>query len=234
LPPYPALVERLRRDLSITQTSLAQRLKVSAMSVSRWERGVQEPSSQMFVKLGTLASGDMRWQFWELAGLQRTYVEGAASHQIVIEDPTDIQRKAIHSSIVPIPLLDAQIGASLFGDFINDSDVLEILTAPSAWCPNPGKTLAAFVEGPTMEPLIRDGSVICFDSTQTSAAESAGHIVIAQHPKYGTKLSWLDKTGEHRYSFRSENPDGPPMDLEGDWKLMGRALWWLTRASAPS
>ena len=232
MPPYPALVERLRRDLSITQTSLAQRLKVSAMSVSRWERGVQEPSSQMFVKLGTLATGEMRWQFWELAGLQRTHVEGAASHQIVVDDPRAIHRKAMNASIVPIPLLDAQIGASLFGDFINGSDVLEILTAPTNWCPNPASTLAAFVEGPSMEPLIRDGSVVCFDTSQTSAAESAGHIVVAQHPKFGTKVAWLDKTGEDRYSFRSENPDGPPMDLEGDWKLKGQLLFWTTRFKA--
>jgi phage repressor protein C with HTH and peptisase S24 domain len=232
LPPYPALVERLRRDLSITQTSLAQRLKVSAMSVSRWERGVQEPSSQMFVKLGTLATGEMRWQFWELAGLQRTYVEGAAAHQIVIEDPSDLHRKAAHAAIVPIPLLDARIGASLFGDFISGSDVLEILTAPSEWCPHPRKTLAAFVDGNSMEPVIRDGSVICFDTSETTAAEVYGNIVVAQHPKYGSKVAWLDKTGERQYSFRSEHPDAPPMDLEGEWKLLGRLLWWTTRTKA--
>ena len=231
LPPYPALIERLRRELSITQTSLAQRLKVSAMSVSRWERGVQEPSSQMLVKLGTLATGEMRWQFWEMAGLQRTYVEGAARRQIVIEDPSDLHSKAIHSSITPIPLLDARLGASLHGDFLGGSDIIEVLTAPTEWCPNPRATIAALVDGDSMEPLIRDGSVICFDTAVNSPTELATHIVVAQHPTLGTKISWLDDLGDGHYRFRSENPEGKPMDYEGEWQLVGRVLWWLTRTS---
>jgi phage repressor protein C with HTH and peptisase S24 domain len=229
LPPYPALVERLRRELSITQTSLAQRLKVSAMSISRWERGVQEPSSQMFVKLGTLATGEMRWQFWEMAGLQRTYVEGAAKRQIVIEDPSDLHGRANHCAIVPIPLLAARLGASLFGDFLRGSDLVEVLTAPSEWCPHPRNTIAAFVDGDSMEPLIRNGSVVCFDTAENSAAALATHIVIAQHPQRGTNISWLDDLGEGKYRFRSENPKYDPMGYDGDWQLIGRLLWWTTR-----
>jgi phage repressor protein C with HTH and peptisase S24 domain len=232
LPPYPALVERLRRELSITQTSLAQRLKVSAMSISRWERGVQEPSSQMFVKLGTLATGEMRWQFWEMAGLQRTYVEGAATRQIVIEDPMDIHSKAIHTSIVPIPLLDARLGASVFGDFLTGSDVVEVLTAPTDWCPNPHHTVAAYVDGDSMEPTIRHGSVICFDRSETSPAALATHIVIAEHPTLGTKIAWLDDLGEGKFCFRSDNAKYEPMNYESEWQLMGRLVWWLTRTQA--
>src|SRR6185369_14912001 len=172
------------------------------MSVSRWERGVQEPSSQMFVKLGTLATGEMRWQFWEMAGLQRTYVEGAARRQIIVEDPADLHSKALHASIVPIPLLDARLGASLYGDFLAGSDVVEVLTAPSEWCPGPRNTIAAFVDGDSMEPRIRNGSVVCFDTAEKSPAALATHIVIAQHPQLGTKISWLDDLGEGKYRFR--------------------------------
>jgi phage repressor protein C with HTH and peptisase S24 domain len=228
-PHYPALVERLRRELGITQSSLAQRLKVSAMSVSRWERGVQEPSSQMFVKLGTLATGEMRWQFWEMAGLQRTYVEGAARRQIIVEDPADLHSKALHTSIVPLPLLDARLGASLYGDFLAGSDVVEVLTAPSEWCPHPRNTIAAFVDGDSMEPRIRNGSVVCFDTAEKSPAALATHIVIAQHPQLGTKISWLDDLSEGKYQFRSENPKYEPMDYEDEWQLIGRLLWWTTR-----
>jgi len=229
LPHYPALVERLRRELGITQTSLAQRLRVSAMSVSRWERGVQEPSSQMFVKLGTLATGEMRWQFWEMAGLQRTYVEGAAKRQIVIEDPSDLHGRANHCEIVPIPLLAARLGASQFGDFVGGSDLVEVLTAPSEWCPNPRNTVAAFLDGDSMEPLIRHGSVVCFDTAERSPAALATHIVIAQHPKLGTKISWLDHMGEGKYQFRPENPKCEPMDYDAEWQFIGRLLWWTTR-----
>lgn len=232
LPPYPALIERLRRELSITQTSLAQRLKVSAMSVSRWERGVQEPSSQMFVKLGTLAIGEMRWQFWEMAGLQRTYVEGAAKRQIVIEDPTDLHSRSAHASLVPIPLLEARLGASLHGDFLNGCEIVEVLTAPSEWCPHPRNTVCAFVEGDSMEPMIRNGSVVCIDTSVREPSSLAAHVVVAQHPELGTKVSWLDDLGEGKYRFRSENPKCEQMDYTEQWQLIGKLLWWLTRTSA--
>jgi phage repressor protein C with HTH and peptisase S24 domain len=231
-PHYPALIERLRRELRITQTTLAQRLKVSAMSVSRWERGVQEPSSQIFVKLGTLAAGDMRWQFWEMAGLQRTHLEGAASQQIRIEDPSDLQHKAAHATLVPIPLLDARLGASLHGDFVSGADVVEVLTAPADWSANPRNMICAFVDGESMEPLIRDGSIVCFDTTDRSPEALASHIVVAQHPELGTKLSWLDDTGDGQYRFRSENPKNEPMPFNDQWQLLGRLLWWLTRTTA--
>jgi SOS-response transcriptional repressor LexA len=183
----------------------------------------------MFVKLGTLATGEMRWQFWELAGLQRTYVEGAAKRQIVIEDPSDLHNKALNASIVPIPLFDAKLGASLYDDFISGSDVMEVLTAPSEWCPHPRSTIAAFVEGNSMEPLIRDGSVACIDTAEKNPGALASHIVVAQHPNLGTKISWLDDIGDGKYRFRSENPDHEPIDFEGEWQLVGRLLWWLTR-----
>jgi DNA-binding XRE family transcriptional regulator len=229
VPPYSVLIERLRRELSVTQTSLALRLKVSAMSVSRWERGVQEPSSQIYVKLGTLASAEMRWQFWEMAGLQRTHVEGSATRQIMIADPLDLRHKAEHTSLIPIPLLNARLGASLHGDFLKGSDVLEVLTAPSQWSPNPSHTVCAFVEGDSMEPRILDGSIVCIDTSETSPEALAGHVMVAQHPSLGTKLSWLDANGDGTYTFRSENPKVEPMAFEGDWKLLGRLLWWLTR-----
>jgi phage repressor protein C with HTH and peptisase S24 domain len=231
LPPYPGLIERLRRDIGITQTALAQRLSVSAMSVSRWERGVQEPSSQMFVKLGTLASGEMRWVFWEYAGLHRSQVEAPSSHQIVVSDPKNLAHRAHGVDLVPIPLLDARLGASLHGDFISGCDVLEVLTAPSDWCPHPDQTICAFVDGDSMEPRIRDGSVVCIDASDKSPASLAGHIVVAQHPRLGTKLSWFEVYGDG-YIFRSENPKNEPMPFEGEWKLIGRMLWWLTRTPA--
>lgn len=226
MPHYPALIERLRRELSITQTSLAQRLKVSAMSVSRWERGVQEPSSQIFVKLGTLASDEMRWQFWEMAGLQRTHVEGSARIQndVAIQTADDTA-----TNMVPIPLLDAHLGASLNHDFITGSEVLEHLAAPLSWCTHPRNTVCAFVEGDSMEPLIRDGSIVSIDTAVNSPEALSSNIMVAQHPELGTKLSWLDRHDDGTYWFRSENPESGPSQFEGQWRLIGRVLWWLTR-----
>jgi hypothetical protein len=46
------------------------------MAISRWERGLQEPPADSYIKLGKLAAGQDRWLFWERAGLRKTDFRG--------------------------------------------------------------------------------------------------------------------------------------------------------------
>jgi hypothetical protein len=56
----------------MSQTELAQKLHVSAMAISRWERGVNEPPADGWIALGKLAgSYGGCWFFWERAGITR-------------------------------------------------------------------------------------------------------------------------------------------------------------------
>ncbi len=41
---YPALIKRIREDLLITQTELAEMLGVAFATVNRWENGHHEPT----------------------------------------------------------------------------------------------------------------------------------------------------------------------------------------------
>jgi DNA-binding transcriptional regulator YiaG len=43
-PDYPALVKKVRRQLSISQEDLARELGVSYATVNRWENGQAKPS----------------------------------------------------------------------------------------------------------------------------------------------------------------------------------------------
>ncbi len=190
------------------------------MSVSRWERGVQEPSSHIFVRLGSLSSSDeLRWEFWERAGLTRDQVVSSAASETPLPDV---------GNLVEVPLLDVRLGASLIHDFVTNAVPMEMLAAPLDWCPHPDHTLCAFVEGDSMEPVIRDGSVACFDTADNKAEALENKIVVAQHPHRGTKLAWLERH-DGRLAFRSEDPKVPIVPLDDEWKIIGRLLWWLTR-----
>src|SRR6202041_4033435 len=60
----------LRRKLRLDQSALGERLDCSAMTISRWERGGQEPPSHAYIELGNLAGDPDCWFFWGRAGLR--------------------------------------------------------------------------------------------------------------------------------------------------------------------
>src|ERR1700720_2404078 len=60
----------LRRRMSVSQSELGKQLNSSAMAVSRWERGVQEPPANIYIQLGNITGDPECWYFWGRAGLQ--------------------------------------------------------------------------------------------------------------------------------------------------------------------
>ena len=72
---WAAKVAGLRTRLGLNQNELADQLRVSAMTVSRWERGINEPPAEAYIQLGKMAGDADCWFFWERAGLSRSELE---------------------------------------------------------------------------------------------------------------------------------------------------------------
>ena len=70
-PVWATRIEKLRNRLGLNQTDFARQLNVSAMAVSRWERGVNEPPAECYIQLGKMAGPPDCWFFWECVGLTR-------------------------------------------------------------------------------------------------------------------------------------------------------------------
>src|ERR1700722_14628353 len=69
-PEWAAKVLELREQLQLNQTAFGHKLQSSAMGVSRWERGAQEPPSHSYIEMGNLAGDPQCWYFWGRAGLR--------------------------------------------------------------------------------------------------------------------------------------------------------------------
>jgi|SRR5580692_3779885 transcriptional regulator with XRE-family HTH domain len=55
VPEWSSAILRLRQRLGLSQSDFGSRMHYSAMAVSRWETGKQEPTSRCFIQLGNMA-----------------------------------------------------------------------------------------------------------------------------------------------------------------------------------
>src|SRR5271169_5135428 len=69
VPDWVKPIRELRQKLNLNQEELGRRLHYSALAISRWERGEQEPTDRGYIELGTLAGDPDCWYFWGRAGL---------------------------------------------------------------------------------------------------------------------------------------------------------------------
>lgn len=76
-PEWARKIQDLRHKLGLSQTAFADLLRVSAMAVSRWERGINKPPGEAYIALGKLAGSPDCWYFWEKTGLKRSDLERA-------------------------------------------------------------------------------------------------------------------------------------------------------------
>ena len=240
-------ITSLRERLKINQAELARRMECSAMTVSRWERGLLQPSAEHFIQLGNLGTKTDSWFFWEKAGIQPakmidSLTDSLAGGRSLDVPPLERARAGAQSanadklhSVVALPLLKLVIGShGVQGDrrsSLRTMPATHIIGAPAPWCPNPGYTSLLRVKGHSMAPLIRHGDIIAVDSFQTERTDLDGKIVIAAHEEKGICVSRL-RRHKSLDLLEAENHeyDAVVLNKASGWRIIGRVLWWISAA----
>lgn len=240
-PEWASTIAALRERLDQSQTVFGQRLNSSAMVVSRWERGAQEPTAGSYIELGNLAGDPLCWFFWARAGLRNEDVMRVLPKlrdRLSRTTPVHIQvvgagsggKKSKLPQLAAIPLLKlvaASHGQKGHGSAIlHDAPVESMIAAPKEWCPNPSATSCLRVRGDSMAPLIYDGYILAVDSSQNDRAKLEGKIVIAWHKDMGLTVSRL-KRFDHTEILQPENGgyESIVLDKKHSWML-----WWIGKA----
>ena len=244
---WAAQITALRDRLGINQAELARRMECSAMTVSRWERGLLQPSAEHFVQLGNLGNKAAAWFFWEMAGIEPQKMVGALGNNSQIrkwsDPPAQKNPRAtaptagseLNSKLVEVPVLKAVAGAlGTPGDHrtsLRTVPSTEVIGAPAAWCPHPAYTSMLRLKGHSMEPAIRDGDLLAVDAYQTEQSSLYGKVVVAASPEKGLCVSWLRRL-DNLTILEAENRtyDSLVLSKAGGWRIVGRVLWWISAA----
>jgi SOS-response transcriptional repressor LexA len=250
VPDWSSAILNLRQRLGLSQSDFGSRLHYSAMAVSRWETGKQEPTSRCFIQLGNIAGQPECWLFWARAGLKSSDLRqmfpgpranarmSTAADFEIVHAGSGVKRArpkgAPKLQMVAVPLLDMHAGTlgqtgGRFSDF-ETATTVEMIGVPALWCPNPAQTNCLRVQGTSMSPLIHDGDVVVVDGAQTIPEELNRKIVVAWHRENGLSLArFISADGVHL--LESENRDYSPITVEKDrkWQIVGKVLWWIRK-----
>jgi SOS-response transcriptional repressor LexA len=247
-PEWTKPIRDLRNKLNLNQAELGRRLHYSAMAISRWERGEQEPTDRGYIELGNLAGDPTCWYFWGRAGLhnenllrvmpemrQRMQKSRLANLEIVSAGVSGKKVNPDKVQLVAIPLL--KVTAAAHGEKGGHSSsmlsgpVENMIAAPKEWCPNPASTSCLQVRGKSMTPLIPDGCIVAVDSSQNDHDQLDGKIVVAWHKDKGLTVSRFRRY-DHTEILVPENDGYESITLSAKhrWKILARVLWWIGKA----
>jgi len=242
-PEWALRITALRARLDINQAELARRMECSAMTISRWERGLLQPSAEHFIQLGNLGNKDEAWFFWEMGGIQPAKVVdalGGSRARRSLDIPRAPGRQARTEPIssegsarmTGVPILKALIGThGTQGDkrsSLRGAASSMTVGVPASWCPNPAYTSLLRVKGHSMEPLIRNGDLLAVDSFQTDRKDLYGHLVVAASDQTGMCVARL-----RRYDtldvLETENRkyEGIVFNRASKGRIVGKVLWWI-------
>jgi SOS-response transcriptional repressor LexA len=248
-PEWAKAIVRLRNRLGLNQVVFGDAFHCSAMAVSRWERGISEPPSHIYIEMGNLAGDPVCWYFWGQAGLSKEdllrvvprlqkRLRQAQIPELEIAGAGGGARKPKPDEklqLVAIPLLKT-VAASHgeTGDdhrLLQDAPIEGMIAAPKDWCPHPSTTSCLRVRGNSMSPLIHDGYILVVDFSQSNVGDLNGKIVIASHQDKGLTVSRL-KRYDHTVVLQSENASYESITLSGKqkWKIVAKVLWWIGKA----
>jgi phage repressor protein C with HTH and peptisase S24 domain len=246
-PSWAKAIRDLRVRLKLNQAAFGSRVSFSAMAVSRWECGAQEPPAQAYIRLGNLAGDETCWYFWERAGLssedvlrvlpapQERTSRSKLSNVEIVSAGGSPKKSPDKIQLVAIPVLN--VAAASHGEKGDDLELLgdapfeHMIAAPKDWCPNPSRTTCLRVRGKSMAPLIQDGYVVAVDSSEIDLNKLDGKIVIAWHKDMGLIISRFRRY-DHTGVLVSENTDYGSITISAKepWKIVATVLWWIGKA----
>lgn len=199
-------IKKKRLELGLNQRDFAKKLKLTAPSVSQWERGVTEPKGQNLINLCRLFNCSPEWL---LKGKEKTE-----------EKPTCL--------LIPlIPEIRASGGDGAI-NYIGNEDK-EYVAVPEAALKhrNIEKIECIQITGDSMEPMLFDGGIVALDRNERNIRD--GKVYIFQQGNV-LRVKKLVRT-VNGVLIKSVNPEYldeklTTQELRDEYfEIIGRVVW---------
>jgi SOS-response transcriptional repressor LexA len=225
-------IRALRKRLGLDQIPFAQLLGLTQSAVSKWERGLAEPSAEVYGKLSRLCKDDEEARFF------KERLMGSSPELLRMVDEmsqkkgSNIPRQKftpeeVTSETVAIPLLKDAAAAGL-PRLIQEREIAEKLLLPRKWFPDAQAVRCIRVKGDSMSPILEDDYIVAIDTTQADPRKLVGQMVAAGDPEGGVTVKWLRRTGSNLILVpQHTSVRHNPVVLEPGWRIIGRVLFWI-------
>lgn len=219
-PEWALEIERLRGRLNLSQAALAKILNVSAMAPSRWERGINEPTGEIYIQMGRLAGPPQCWTFWRRAGLEKQDIAKVLSQSAI-----DTGNEDQDAGLALLPIVKLSWSGELGRDGVPQQQVAEQIAVPRHWCPHPEQTVCIHVEDDFMAPDFRKGYVVAVDLAVNKSRDLVQQFVAVRWQE-SLLIRSLQATPEGLV-LAANDSTVPPVSLNRPAVLLGKAMWWV-------
>lgn len=218
----------LRREQGLSQKELAKRLgglgvEVSNQAVSKWEKGLTQPSAGQFLALcRALEIDDISSEFIGgrhglLRGLNASGVKKVMEYADILRASGLFSDAEIHAKRRLLPLYSMAVSAGT-GQFLDSSDYTAVEVGSDV---PPSADFGVRVAGNSMEPRYSDGQIVWIHSQQSLSSGETG-IFVYDNNVYLKQLISDDKG----VLLHSLNPDYPDIEIKpfAELHVLGKAV----------
>lgn len=215
------MVREAREKNRLSQTEFARRIGISQSHLSDVERGAKAVSRTVAMKLQKLFGLSAQ-------ALMEMPPEGASPDRIAysLDTGTPMMVREATDDYLHIPILSARVAGGT-PELIASERVTEhaCIHRRAIRKHDPRVLVCTFVTGNSMEPVLRDGAVVCIDTTaRPEGGKTPPGSIWAVRKGEGAVVKYL-QIRDHTIVLVSENKAYPVELVKDPAAIIGRVIW---------
>ena len=235
-----------RKNASLTQAELAQRVGIKQASISEIERGLTR-SSGYLIKIAQVCGVDPIWLSEGTGSIDGSTTSLKASPSNIESNAELLGDLVVWDAEDPLDDDDCEVPYYAEVEFAGGNGMTEVIEVASRKLRFSNSTLRAAgvecqnaacarIKGKSMERLILDGAAIGFDRACTSIIDGE---IYAFNQDGMLRVKYLYRLPGGVIRIRSENFEEYPDEMisldqyHQDVRMLGRVFWWSTVRRAP-